>query len=273
MKLLIIDLFSFIYQTPNQFKKFSNTNGYPTGHIYSFLQKLISCSTFNFDYILFVKDSGRSGRDIFNSEYKANREKFSTPFIAEDILEIIKLLPVGLCYCDDYEADDVIYTIIKKISKINKYEVSLLSKDYDQAYNLMYYPQVRHFLSLNQEVTPYNLYIGLGCYPNKLILYKSIFGDSSDNIRPLKMDKKIKDKIKVSFIKDRSFRDILSSIPEANIKKLKENVKTILPKKVPKLKMDYYSYNKEILNQLLQKYEIKAITTVKLEKLFNKDIA
>jgi len=124
-KILIIDLSSLVHQTPKSMMRLTTSDNIPTGHIFSFTKKLTSLfSNISSNIVIFALDSGYSFRTKIDPNYKANRGK--KRFKVEDVFPLLHSLPCIIAKKDDHEADDVIYSLVKKLIN-SKFSISILS--------------------------------------------------------------------------------------------------------------------------------------------------
>ncbi len=249
--ILIIDLSSMLHQVSKNTAKLTNSKGISTGHIYSFLKKIPKIKEMNVDLVIFCLDGGHKFRNTINPDYKANRNS-KTIYYVTDVLEFIKNMPVLYCIARDREADDLLFTLSSSLNE----DVILFSKDYDLSYTLVNYPKVRHIFNFEQEITPTSLFMRFGCYPKLLPLYKSIFGDVSDNIKGIKLNRKKKEVIKLFSKNDYSL--ILPHLKD-HAKTVLKNFQTIRLRMVSNIVVAR-GYERGVqFEKLLEKYEIKSL--------------
>jgi len=139
----------------------------------------------------------RKRRKQIVEEYKANRDKASdikSPFDMDKdslleldklqmrvLYELIGLLPVKRLYFNELEADDIIGYITKTYFSERKGRRIIVSEDKD-FYQLIdnhtdvYHPRKRKLITINNFRKVWNT------YPENVIYYRIIEGDSSDNI-------------------------------------------------------------------------------------------
>lgn len=257
MTILLIDVYSIAHQIPKSMLRLTTSDGRISGHVYSFLKTLTSInSIMEFDTLFFILDGGHKTRDSIDSNYKSNRGSGSD--IIEDIIPTLKFLPGFLVKKPGFEADDLIYTLCTLLHK--RFNITILSKDYDISYNLIYSPKVRHFFNTQTEVTTYSLFMQYGCTPDKLPLYKAIYGDSSDNISSIKLPKKISQIVKEMFCNDDSAKEIIRNIPVEYKSKLLKNLQLVRPIFINEFNISNISKNRDGINAILDEYEIKSLS-------------
>lgn len=125
-------------------------------------------------------------------EYKQNRIDYTE--LSEDenpfnqlpyIYEALKHLDISFVEADGYEADDYIATLSKKY--MNEYEVVIVSTDSD--FNQLVNDKVSIFKPRGKKsewMTVETVEEKLSVTPNQIIEYKSLTGDTADNIPGIK---------------------------------------------------------------------------------------
>ncbi len=126
--------------------------------------------------------------DIF-SEYKATREKMPDDLRSqiEEIKQLVRILDIPVLVVDGFEADDVLGTVARTYGK--EFEVYLVTGDKD-AYQLVD-ERVRIYANTKgvSEFTVYDrdaVFHKLGVYPEQVVEYMSLVGDTSDNVPGVK---------------------------------------------------------------------------------------
>lgn len=120
------------------------------------------------------------------AEYKANREKMPDDLhIQMDLIyEGLQAFSIPIYKKEGFEADDVIGTISKKACALG-HKVFILTGDQDSFQLVDTEGCVKVIIPSKGELAEYNwdkVYDKLGVYPNQVIDYKALRGDSSDNI-------------------------------------------------------------------------------------------
>lgn len=123
-------------------------------------------------------------------DYKANR--LSMPDSLRVQLELIKeglnALDIPIYTKQDYEGDDVIGTIVEQASK-KGHKTYILTGDKDSFQLVDDFGLSTVLIPQKGEINKYNkekVFENLGVYPNQVIDYKALCGDSSDNIPGIK---------------------------------------------------------------------------------------
>jgi len=147
------------------------------------------------DGIIVVFDANTTNSNFkLSKDYKANRRSFSddedSPYLhIQYVKQVLDFLNIKHLEVADVEADDVIASISKDFClKDTKNRVAIVSADTD------------FYQLLNKQISVLNLRKGtefnyishkcvkeeLGVYPNQYVTYKSLVGDSADNIKGVK---------------------------------------------------------------------------------------
>lgn len=256
MRILLADLSSLIHQIPTTAHKLKTSTGLFSGHVYSFLKKIPKLKTLDPDAIVFCLDAGHDERDRIDPNYKANRDNKTGTLVA-DILPLLSSLSVFYCKKKGYEADDLLFTLAYHLHE--DHEIIVLSKDYDVSYNLIFYPDVRHFFTIDKEILPISLYMRFGCTPSQLLLYKAIFGDSSDNIDGLKLGRG-KRTVVNAFTSADTLKDIIKEVPRKYYPKVLKNLRLVRPRIVSGIKVGVGETNRTQIMKFLRTYEIRSFT-------------
>src|SRR5437016_1132173 len=158
--------------------------------IYNFFRNLrATVEQFQPTKVIFVLDGHAKHRYEISAEYKANRiiktgaaqttneQVFKS---ADSIKQLLQLLPVTLAYHPDFEADDLIYTLVDNLKEEDVIIVSgdsdfiqLLQKDYSKL--KLYNPFKKEYI----EPPPF-----------VYMIFKILWGDKSDNIKGLMSENK-----------------------------------------------------------------------------------
>lgn len=120
------------------------------------------------------------------AEYKANREKMPDDLHIQMglIYEGLQAFSIPIYQKEGFEADDVIGTISKKACELG-HKVYILTGDQDSFQLVDTEGCVKVIIPSKGELAEYDwdkVYEKLGVYPNQVIDYKALRGDSSDNI-------------------------------------------------------------------------------------------
>lgn len=220
--LVIIDGHSLAYKIFYKTPPLYNSKRIPTSMIHSFLNTILSIKEkIAPNRMIVVFDSkGETFRHQFFSEYKANRSKAPEDLITQvEILKrIIPLLNIELYAKDGFEADDLIYTF----SIISEDPVLIVTKDKDLAQVVN--DKIKIFdYQTNEIIDRDKIYEKFGIYPEQIIDYLALTGDSSDNIPGVKG---IGEKTAISLLKEFGSLDNIYN----NLDKIKTSVREKLEK-------------------------------------------
>ena len=186
----LIDASSFIFRAFYAVRPLSNKNGLPTNAIFGFAHMLLKVlEDFDPSHIAVVYDTKHpSFRKLEYPEYKANRTEMPED-LAKQIPYIKKLVEcLGLPAFEQpgFEADDIIGTFAERARHApEQAEVCIISSDKD----LMQLVDEKIYLfdtMKDQKFGPEQVKEKLGVYPNRVIDFLGLVGDSSDNIPGVK---------------------------------------------------------------------------------------
>lgn len=183
-KFCIIDGTAQIYRSYYAVKGLSTSKGFPTNAIYGFvniLNKILK--DIKPDYICVVFDSPKPNfRHILYKEYKATRTKPAEDMILQiaKIKEIVSALGIKILEIDGFEADDIIATIVEKLSGKCNFIIVSSDKDIMQLVN----DNVKLFdVKTNEYIDKNKVVERLGIEPQLITSYLAILGDNVDNIK------------------------------------------------------------------------------------------
>ncbi|HIU39691.1 MAG TPA: DNA polymerase I, partial [Candidatus Aphodocola excrementigallinarum] len=193
-KVILVDgnnlLFRSYYATAYQGNFMKNKNGFPTNALYGFvnmIHKIINDE--KPEYMLVAFDKGKTFRHDKYKDYKAGRIKMPDELKAQFPIakEILAYLGIKWFEIDNYEADDIIGTLAKKIDDENDYKGLIVSSDKDLLQLIsnkviMKLLKSKDYVMMSKE-TFYDQY---KLTPDKMIDIKALQGDSSDNIEGVK---------------------------------------------------------------------------------------
>lgn len=158
----------------------------------SSINKLVKEFETNKLLVLFDSITSTGSRLEIYPEYKQNRVDYSqvepedNPFNQlADVYKTLDLLDIGYIEAHGYEADDYIATICKKYK--DQYEIVIVSTDSD--FNQLISEHISIFKPRGQKsmmLTPEVIKEQLNVTPDQIIEYKSLIGDTADNIPGIK---------------------------------------------------------------------------------------
>ncbi len=170
------------------------SDGTPTWAVYGFFKAifdLLKNDNLKADAIAVAFDvSHRTFRTETYSDYKSNREAMPDNMQVQMglIFEGLKAFNIPIYTKEGYEADDVIGTISREACELG-HKVLILTGDQDAFQLVDKDGCVKVILPSKGELVEYNwdkIYEKLGVYPNQVIDYKGLRGDTSDCIPGVK---------------------------------------------------------------------------------------
>ena len=170
------------------------STGTPTWAVYGFFKAifdLLKNKDLNADSIGVAFDvSHQTFRTETYEEYKANRVAMPDEMQIQMglIYEGLKAFSIPIYTKEGFEADDVIGTISKRACELG-HKVLILTGDQDSFQLVDKDGCVKVIIPSKGELKEYNwqtVYEKLGVYPNQVIDYKALRGDTSDNIPGIK---------------------------------------------------------------------------------------
>ena len=205
-------------------------DGTPTWAVYGFFKAifdLLKNNDLNPDAIGVAFDvSHHTFRTEEYSEYKANREAMPDPMRIqmELIYEGLKAFSIPIYTKEGFEADDVIGTISKRACDLG-HKVYILTGDQDSFQLIRQNGCIKVIIPSKGELIEYDwnkVYEKLGVYPNQVIDYKALRGDTSDNIPGIKG---IGEKTAVKLLSEfKTVDNVLANIDKVDGKSLKEKL-------------------------------------------------
>ena len=165
-------------------------DGTPTWAVYGFFKAifdLLKNEELNPDAIGVAFDvSHQTFRTEQYTEYKANREAMPDPMRIQMglIYEGLKAFNIPIYTKEGFEADDVIGTISRRACELG-HKVYILTGDQDSFQLIRQNGCIKVIIPSKGELIEYGwdqVYQKLGVYPDQVIDYKALRGDTSDNI-------------------------------------------------------------------------------------------
>ena len=188
-KFMIIDGSSIFYRAFYAMPSLTAPNGKPTGALVGFANIILkNLREQSPDLAAVALDTAKKTfRNELFADYKANRQEMPDELATQLPLlkEFIELLGVKTCAAAGYEADDIIGTLARQACE--NFKVIILTGDRDvlQLIN----PTTRVLLTKSATTELYNekkFFDEYGFAPDRLIDYKGLRGDASDNIPGVK---------------------------------------------------------------------------------------
>ncbi len=182
--LVLIDGSSYLYRAFHALPPLTNSAGQPTGAVHGVLSMLLKfLREFEPPHIGVVFDApGRTFRDDLFAEYKANRPPMPDDLRAqtEPLLEAVQALGLPLLRIDGVEADDVIGTLGARAAAAGQ-QVLISTGDKDMAQLVNEHITLVNTMS-NTVLDRAGVKAKFDVFPEQIIDYLALVGDSSDNI-------------------------------------------------------------------------------------------
>lgn len=183
-KVILVDTHNFFYRSYHGMADLRTADGRPTGLIKGFMTFLKSIKSAKADYIVFLSEGHGSFRKTDYSLYKANREAPPEELIYQINVcnDMLAKMGMGVFKVDGFEADDGIGSFAKKFGETGA-DVFIYSTDKDLYQlitdNVKVYDTVKNIVIGPEEVFNHPKF---GVYPNQMIDFQAIVGDTSDNV-------------------------------------------------------------------------------------------
>ncbi len=183
-RLIIVDISSFIFRAFFAIRPMHRPDGTPTNAVYgvlSMMMKLIN--QYEPSHIVLARDvSGGSFRNDIYPEYKANRGAAPDELIPQfDLINtLIEKMGIPNKAMPGYEADDIIGSMAVQYKDAFE-EVLIASGDKDL---MQFVDDKVKMLDTMKDITygREEVYTKMGVWPEQIMDYLSLLGDSSDNI-------------------------------------------------------------------------------------------
>ncbi|NCT56004.1 hypothetical protein GW755_04145 [bacterium] len=281
-KLLVIDFFNLMHRAFHAYPKdFATTDGRPTNAVYGLTNLLLTyIKKVNPTHIVvaFEDDEQPTFRSTEYTGYKANRtwaednKEESEMFYKQVpyILEVLQAFNIPYIKCNGYEADDVVGTLAKKVSKDT--EIIILSNDQDMLQlvdspNVKVLRPARPPFVKEKEFGAKEVKEKFGFGPKKIPDYKGLRGDPSDNIPGVKgIGEKTATELLMQF---ESLEDIYTNISKIE----KKRTQTLLAESAEQAVM-----SKRLATIItgcpieidMEKYKVKDFNLSEVKKVFEK---
>ena len=193
LRLVILDSHAILHRAYHALPDFSNSKGEPTGALYGLMLMLFKIvEALKPDYIIAARDlPGATHRHELFEAYKATRIKAEDELIAqlEVAPKVFEAFGIPVYEHTGFEADDVVGTIVRELSARTDIETVIATGDMDTLQ--LVGPRV-HVFTLRKGLSDTVLYdedrvrerYGFG--PERVVDYKALRGDPSDNIPGIK---------------------------------------------------------------------------------------
>lgn len=182
--LVLIDGSSYLYRAFHALPPLTNSAGQPTGAVHGVLSMLLKfLREFDPPHIAVVFDApGKTFRDELFAEYKSNRAPMPDDLRAqtEPLLEAVEALGLPLLRIGGVEADDVIGTLACRADSAGQ-QVLISTGDKDMAQLVNEHITLVNTMS-NTVLDRAGVKAKFDVFPEQIIDYLALVGDSSDNI-------------------------------------------------------------------------------------------
>ncbi|MBQ8668562.1 DNA polymerase I [bacterium] len=205
-------------------------DGTPTWAVYGFFKAifdLLKNEDLNPDAIGVAFDvSHHTFRTEQYTEYKANREAMPDPMRIQMglIYEGLKAFNIPIYTKEGFEADDVIGTISRRACELG-HKVYILTGDQDSFQLIRQNGCIKVIIPSKGELMEYGwdqVYQKLGVYPDQVIDYKALRGDTSDNIPGIRG---IGEKTAVKLLDEfKTVENVLANIDKVSGKSVQEKL-------------------------------------------------
>ena len=184
-KIYLIDWNSFIYRMFFALPEFTTKDWKVVNAIFWMAKFFVSTLVKEKpDYVVFIKDAKwENFRHKLYADYKATRDRMPDNLISqiEDIEKMISILKMQIVEIPGYEADDVLWTLAKKLWEDKNNKVFILSGDKDLfsliSENIFVYDTMKK-VQFDEEKTKEKFWVE----PKFIIDYLAICWDTADNI-------------------------------------------------------------------------------------------
>jgi DNA polymerase I len=167
---------------------FQTSSGEPTAGVYGFTSILLRIfEQENPDYLAVVFDKGKTFRHEMYEDYKGTRAKMPDDLRTqvERMREIVDALNIPRLEMENFEADDVLGSVARWASEEKGLAVKIITGDKDLLQLVTDQVVVNlagSRLSDAKDYYPEDVKKKLGVLPEKVVDFKALCGDSSDNI-------------------------------------------------------------------------------------------
>lgn len=182
--LLLVDGSSYLYRAFHAMPDLRGPDGEPTGALYGIINMLRRMrKDVTAEYSACVFDAkGKTFRDDWYPEYKANRPSMPEPLAAqiEPIHEAVRALGWPLLMIEGVEADDVIGTLACQAEK-HGMKVVVSTGDKDLAQLVTEHVTLINTMT-NEMLDREGVVAKFGVPPERIVDYLSLIGDTVDNV-------------------------------------------------------------------------------------------
>lgn len=225
MKFILLDGNSFCYRAFYAIRELRNSKGQPTNAIYGFitmLEKIVKDTEPDGVAVTFDL-KGPTFRHEKYEKYKIQRAPMPEELVSQMplIKEVIEAMNIPVFAKEGYEADDVIATLCRELSK-KGHEVLIVTGDKDMLQLVTKKVKVLNPQKDNVIYDEAHVKARFGVGPERVVDVMALMGDASDNIPGVPG---IGEKTAVKLIGEYgSLEAVLKNVPKLKGDKLKENL-------------------------------------------------
>ena len=193
-KIILVDgnnlLFRSFFATAYQGTIMKNSKGFPTNALYGFINMMNRIiNEENPSYIMVAFDKGKTFRHDKYDVYKAGRAAMPDELKLQfpKAKEVLQAMGIKYYEIDNYEADDIIGTLAKKVDEEDEFVATIVSSDKDLLQLISDEVVVKLLKSNDHIMMTKDEFKKTYCIdPIRMIDLKALMGDSSDNIPGVK---------------------------------------------------------------------------------------
>jgi DNA polymerase-1 len=182
--LVLVDGSSYLYRAFHALPPLTNSKGQPTGAIYGMINMLKRLmADYQPVHMVVVFDAkGKTFRNELYEAYKATRQQMPEELIQQiaPLHRIIAALGIPILMIDRVEADDVIGTLVKQSSQ-EKIKTLISTGDKDLTQLVDEHTTLINTMT-NKIMDREGVKEKFGVWPEQMVDYLTLVGDSSDNI-------------------------------------------------------------------------------------------
>lgn len=168
-----------------------NSKNINIGGVFSFIKTIHKfIDMYNIDFVIIFDDSRSLLKKSIDINYKANRESTPDELLTQKkiLIDYFGMVKIPVVSLDNYEADDLIHNYINVLALKNEDIVYIISSDKDL--HLLLLLNNIFIIDVNKNMLLDRCWLQTHYFQNiskeKILLYYSLCGDSSDNIPGIK---------------------------------------------------------------------------------------
>jgi DNA polymerase-1 len=168
-----------------------NSKNVHVGGLFSFIKTIYKCvDLYKIDSIIIFDDSKLLFKKGLDSKYKTHRESTPEELLLQKkiLIDYFEMVKIPVLCVENYEADDLIDNYVNLVSTFEDHSSYIISSDKD-LYSLLLLNSV-FIIDSNKNIVLDKVWLqkeyGQYVTKEKILLYYSLCGDSSDNIAGIK---------------------------------------------------------------------------------------